>query len=79
MGYVTMGQRLPLSGPHLAPFLFTMAVYTHSSQTKESQGQRKLIQHLLCARHLLGPFSPHTRQQVLLSCLQVKLRKVRNK
>lgn len=52
---------------------------THSFQTKAGQGQAELIQHLLCARCLLGPFSPHTQQQVLLSCLQVKLRKVKNK
>lgn len=45
---------------------------THSSQTKAGLGRRGLSQHL-CARHLLDPFGPHTQQQVLLSCLQVKL------
>lgn len=49
---------------------------THSSQTKEGLGQKDLSQHLLCVRYLPSPFGPHTQQQVPLSCLQMKFRKV---
>lgn len=42
---------------------------THSSQTKESQGQRELVQHLLCARHTR---SSHSAGPVVLFAGEAK-------